>query len=304
MVETQAVVAGAAGDGCLVLSAVGGQVDGVIAFAAVHLQLRIGGGNAVSIVRLGAGDLRHRVGNGNLLFQAHIDAVKHNPDALDIDVAVNDYFACGIGMGCGFAVGHVRVLGFQNQGEVLMNLIRTVDAQVAAVGAVRQGNGNGFGICVHPRRSANHKIQCLIDCLLNHGSQRLGFCRRVSLAVFSGAVSSAGCPAGRSVGRSVGCPTGSTRVSFSAVPAVFRFRTALGAAFALLGLLVRLHHNGHIVLGFAVHNMLRNGDGSLLRLVRDIQRNVVGTGIRGRCRIRGRLRPTLLRGRSLFRLRL
>ena len=94
VVETQAVVAGAAGDGCLVLSAVGGQVDGVIAFAAVHLQLRIGGGNAVSIVRLGAGDLRHRVGNGNLLFQAHIDAVKHNPDALDIDVAVNDHIAC------------------------------------------------------------------------------------------------------------------------------------------------------------------------------------------------------------------
>ena len=203
-------------------------------------------------------------------------------------------------MGCGVALGYIRILGFQNQGEVLVNLVRAIDAQVAAVGAVRQGNGNGFGMCVHPRRSANHKIQCLIDCLLNHGSQRLRFCRRVSLAVFSGTVSSAGCPAGRSVG----CPAGSARVSFSGVPAVFRFRTALGAAFALLGLLVRLHHNGHIVLGFAVHNMLRNGDGSLLRLVRDIQRNVIGAGIRGRCRIRGRLRPTLLRGRSLFRLRL
>ena len=215
-------------------------------------------------------------------------------------------------MGCGVALGCIRILGFQNQGEVLVNLVRAIDAQVAAVGAVRQGNGNGFGMCVHPRRSANHKIQCLIDCLLNHGSQRLRFCRRVSLAVFSGTVSSAGCPAGcsvgrsvgRSIGRSIGCPTGSARVSFSGVPAVFRFRTALGAAFALLGLLVRPHHNGHIVLGFAVHNMLRNGDGSLLRLVRDIQRNVIGAGIRGRCRIRGRLRPALLRGRSLFRLRL
>ena len=38
VVETQAVVAGAAGDGCRVLSAVGGQVDGVVAFAAVHLN--------------------------------------------------------------------------------------------------------------------------------------------------------------------------------------------------------------------------------------------------------------------------
>ena len=199
-------------------------------------------------------------------------------------------------MGCGVAVGYIRVFGFQNEGEVLVNLARAIDTQVAGVGAVCQGNGNGFGCNVDTGRSAGHQLQCLIDCLLNHGSQRLGFCRRVSLAVFSGAVGS--------VGRSIGCPTGSARVSFSGVPAVFRFRTALGAAFALLGLLVRLHHNGHIVLGFAVHNMLRNGDGSLLRLVRDIQRNVVGTGIRGRCRIRGRLRPTLLRGRSLFRLRL